>query len=286
MAASMQALLSLAQARLRQAGCDTPRLDAVLLLAAATGTTPDGVRLNPDAPVEAAAAARFDLLVKRREAREPVAQILGRREFWGLDFIVSRSVLDPRADSETLIDAMLRQLSDRKMPLRLVDFGTGSGCLLLSLLHELPGAWGVGIDRSEAALAVARENAGRLGLHERVAFTCTDWGSGIAGAFDILISNPPYIETAVLPSLAPEVALYEPRSALDGGPDGLDTYRRLLPDMRRLAAPGALVGLEVGAGQGTAVTELLVAAGFEGVQPVADLAGHIRVLLGRRDSAI
>ncbi len=273
-----------AAGRLKAAGCDTPRLDAVLLLAQALGITPDRVRLSPDMKLDADAAARFAAMLMRRAAREPVSHILGRREFWGLDFKVSPAVLDPRPDSETLVQAVLDAVPDRKAALRLVDFGTGSGCLLLALLHELPKATGLGVDASGAALDVARDNAARLGLAESANFMLGDWGAGLAGPFDILISNPPYIETAAIAGLADDVRKHEPLSALDGGADGLDCYRRLIPDMARLAAGNAILALEVGQGQADAVAGLLASLGGvnpAGIARIHDLGGVARVVQAR-----
>jgi len=271
-----------ATAVLKAAGCDSPRLDAVLLLAEALGWSADRVRIEAEAAIPDEAATRFAALLGQRAARQPMAQILGRREFWGLEFRVTPDVLDPRPDSETLVAEMLARLPDRQTALRLLDFGTGSGCLLLSLLHELPQARGLGIDRSGAALAVATENAARLGLAARAAFQAGDWGRDLAGLFDIVISNPPYIESAAIPSLAAEVARHEPLGALDGGPDGLEAYRRLIPDAARLLTPGGLVALEIGQGQEAAVGGLLGLAGFTGIEQKADLGGTIRVLLARK----
>jgi len=271
-----------ATAALKAAGCDSPRLDAVLLLAEATGLAPDRVRIETDRDIAPEAEARFNALLARRTARQPMAQILGRREFWSLTFRVTPDVLDPRPDSETLVAAVLERVANRQAKLRLLDFGTGSGCLLLSLLHELPEAHGLGIDQSEAALVVARGNAASLGLDARATFQLGDWGSGLEGAFEIVISNPPYIESGTIAALAPEVARHEPLSALDGGADGLEAYRRLIPDAARLLAPDGLVALEIGQGQETAVAALLERAGFGAVAMAADLGGTIRTLLARK----
>lgn len=275
-------LLLDATRRLKQAGIEGPRRDAVLLLSEASGLSPDRVRLQPETTLAPNVAVRFEALVQRRLGREPVSQILGRREFWGLDFHVTRDVLDPRPDSETLVAGVLAAIPDRGAPLRIVDFGTGSGCLLLSLLHELPHATGLGVDASPAALAIARGNAERLGLAGRADFRQGDWGAGIDEPFDILISNPPYIESSVVPRLAPEVARHEPHLALDGGPDGLDAYRRLIPDLARLARPGSIAALEIGLGQDAAVSALLAGAGFAGIAVLPDLAGIGRVVTGRK----
>jgi release factor glutamine methyltransferase len=280
------ALLSTAQARLKQAGIDTPRLDAVLLLAEASGLPADRIRSRPEAVVAPAAAAAFEAMLQRRLAREPVSKIVGRREFWSLDFRTGPDVLDPRPDSETLVAGVLAAIPDRSMALRLVDFGTGSGCLLLSLLHELPQAVGLGVDVSPAALSIAQQNADTLGLAGRASFRLGHWGRGLDSAFDILVSNPPYIETAVVSTLEPEVAQYDPRLALDGGADGLDAYRALIPDMARLAAGAALVALEIGVGQDVAVGNLLVGAGFGSIAVLPDLTGRARVVTGRKSVQI
>lgn len=275
-------VLAEATRRLKEAGIDAPRLDALLLLSHASGFSPDRLRIDPDLELSPDAADRFAALIARRIGREPVSQILGRREFWSLDFQVSRDVLDPRPDSETLVAAVLEQIGDRQAALRIVDFGTGSGCLLLALLHELPNAAGLGIDRSPAALTVARANAASLGLATRADLREGHWGEGLNGAFDILISNPPYIESAAIAALAPEVAQHEPRLALDGGADGLDAYRQLVPDLARLAAKGALIALEIGQGQDAAVMAMLAAAGMEAITGKPDLSGTIRVVLARK----
>jgi release factor glutamine methyltransferase len=229
-------------------------------------------------------------MLQRRLRREPVSKIIGRREFWSLEFRTGRDVLDPRGDSETLVAGVLAAIPDRNAALRIVDFGTGSGCLLLSLLHELPNATGIGIDVSPPALAIAQENAERLALAPRCIFRLGSWGQelfrDIDGSFDILISNPPYIESGVLPGLEPEVADYDPLLALDGGADGLDAYRALLPDMARLAARDAFAALEIGMGQDVAVSRLLAEAGFAGIAVLPDLSGIGRVVTGRKSVQI
>lgn len=285
-APTVSALLIAAQARLKSAGVDTPRLDAILLLAEASALGEDRIRSRPEMPVPPEAAAAFDAMLQRRLKREPVSKIIGRREFWSLEFRTSRDVLDPRADSETLVGGVLAVIPDRTASLRIVDFGTGSGCLLLSLMRELPNATGVGIDVSPPALAVARDNAERLGVSSRCIFRLGSWGKGIEGTFDILISNPPYIESGVVPALEPEVADYDPLLALDGGADGLDAYRAVIPDMARLAAKDAFAALEVGMGQDVAVSRLLTAAGFGEIAVLPDLSGIGRVVTGRKSVQI
>jgi release factor glutamine methyltransferase len=285
-APTIGALLTAAQARLKSAGVDTPRLDAILLLAEANAMSEDHIRGRPEAPLAPEAAASFEAMLQRRLRREPVSKIIGRREFWSLEFRTSSDVLDPRADSETLVAGVLAAIPDRAASLRLVDFGTGSGCLLLSLLHELPNATGVAIDVSPPALAIARDNADRLGMSSRCIFRLGSWGRGIEGTFDILISNPPYIESGVVPGLEPEVADYDPLLALDGGADGLDAYRALLPDMARLAVKDAFAALEVGMRQDVAVSRLLADSGFGEIAVLPDLSGIGRVVTGRKSLQI
>lgn len=282
MSGTVAATLRDATARLKAAGIETARLDAILLLAEALGWNPDQVRLEPDSALPADAADRFAGFLRRRIAREPVSYILGRREFRSIEFRVSPAVLDPRPDTETLVEAVIARVPFRYAPLSIVDFGTGSGCILLSLLQALPNAVGVGVDLSFDALEVAKQNADRLGLGRRAIFCPGNWGDGLEGPYDLLVSNPPYIETKAIAGLAPEVAMFEPRLALDGGADGLDAYRRLIPDMARLARPGALVALEVGRDQAHAVARLLEAEGLSGIETVSDLAGIPRVVIGRR----
>jgi release factor glutamine methyltransferase len=271
-----------AAARLAIAGIDGAVREVRLLLQAATGIPISTQIAFPERTITADVTARFDALVERRARREPMAHILGQREFWSLAFKVTADTLDPRPDSETLVQAVLDQVANRSAALRLVDFGTGTGCLLLSLLHELPNAKGVGVDMSDAALAVAAENAAALGLVRRAAFQRGDWDDGIDPAFDIVLSNPPYIPSGDIPGLQPEVASFEPRLALDGGPDGLEPYRRLGPAAMRLAAPGGLAAFEIGIGQGDSVRRIMAAAGLRQIATAHDLASIERCVLFRK----
>jgi len=262
-------------ARLHAAGIDNPRREARRLLAHALHTTTEHLLRDPHRPV---APAPYATLLDRRAAHEPLALITGRREFWSLDLAVSPATLIPRPDTETLIEAALTALPDRTRVRRILDLGTGTGCLLLAALTEFPDAFGVGTELSLAATTLARDNAAMLGMASRAAFICTDWSGALGGRFDLILSNPPYIPTGDLPTLMPEVAQYEPSSALDGGPDGLDAYRRILPELPRLLATGGVAIVEIGQGQADAVASLARAAGFAPVAR-ADLAGIPRALL-------
>ncbi|MBN9530505.1 MAG: peptide chain release factor N(5)-glutamine methyltransferase [Alphaproteobacteria bacterium] len=278
--------LAWATSRLRDAGIDEPRLDATLLLCAAQGIGRTALISAPEAPLAADEAAAFAAMVARRAAHEPVSRILGHREFWSLDFRLSAATLDPRPDSEILVEAVLDRLDDRARPWRLVDLGTGSGCLLLTLLHELPQARGLGIDRAPGAVAMAAENAAMLGLAGRAAFREGDWLAGVTETFDVVLSNPPYIASAEIATLAPEVRLHDPQGALDGGADGLDAYRALLPQAAARLAPAGLCAVEIGHDQAAAVATLMQAAGFA-VEPVlTDLGGRDRVVVGRRKNLL
>ncbi|MGC8475906.1 MAG: peptide chain release factor N(5)-glutamine methyltransferase [Acetobacteraceae bacterium] len=274
--------LTLGAARL--ARLPDPRREARLLLAHALELPSAALFGRADQPVPPAAAAGFTAAVARRAAGTPLALITGQREFWSLDLRVSPVTLIPRADSETLIEAALALPPEVSRPGRILDLGTGTGCLLLAALTEFPAAWGLGIDRVPEAAALARANAARLGLSGRAAFVCADWAKPIGGYFELILCNPPYIETAAIPGLMPEVAQHEPASALDGGADGLAAYRALLPALPGLLTPAGAAILELGAGQAAAVTALAAAAGFcSAIQ--TDLAGIPRALILRRSAA-
>ena len=266
--------------RLAEAGVDQPGGDARMLLRAATGLGIEDMLREPATDLAEAWCRALEQLVGRRCRREPMAQILGRREFWSLEFQITADTLDPRPDSETVVAAAL-DLARGQAVSRILDLGTGSGCLLLALLSERADAFGVGVDRSARAIAVARANARRLGLLPRARFLVGDWTSAVAGRFDLIVANPPYIADREFATLAPEVSRFEPRMALAGGPDGLDAYRRLIPSLPDLAAPGAVVALEVGAGQAAAVKAMLARAGLHSLASGRDLAGVERCILGR-----
>jgi release factor glutamine methyltransferase len=267
---------------LAAAGIEEARRDARLLVCRLLGGGPELLLGQAERELSAAETARIAAAVARRAAREPVSRILGEREFWSLSFALNDATLDPRPDSETLVEAVLAELPDRQAALRLLDLGTGSGCLLLALLSELPQAQGCGIDVSEAALTQATANAARLGLAARVRFCRRSWEDGLdlgAAPWDVVVSNPPYIASAEIAALAPEVAGYDPITALDGGADGLDAYRALIPAAAAVLAPGGLLALEIGQGQAAAVEDLLAAAGLTPLRRAADLAGIDRCLL-------
>ncbi|HVB68334.1 MAG TPA: peptide chain release factor N(5)-glutamine methyltransferase [Acetobacteraceae bacterium] len=264
--------------RLAAAGVYQPRLDARLLLAAALGVPATALLGDLAAPVPATSA--YAALIARRAAREPVALILGRREFWSLDLAASPATLVPRPESETLIEAAKVAFAGRAAPARVLDLGTGTGCLLLAALTEFPAAFGVGIDRAPAAAALARENAARLGMGGRAAFVCGDWGAAIAGRFDLVLANPPYIPSADIPGLMPEVACHEPRAALDGGPDGLAAYRAIVAVLPGQLTPDGVAVLELGPDQAAPVTALAATTGLDATVR-ADLAGAPRALVLR-----
>lgn len=271
--------------KLAAAGVPEPRLEARVMAAAAFRLSREALIARDGDLAPAGGVARLTSLVARRIAGEPAARILGRQEFWSLEFGLGPETLIPRADSETVVEAALAGLeesgADRAVPLRLLDFGTGTGCLLLALLSELPAAQGLGVDASDGALAVAAANAERLGFAARASFRLGDWGKGLAGPFDLIVSNPPYIRDGEIAGLAVEVARFEPRRALAGGADGLDCYRALAPDVARLLAPGGLAVLEIGQGQADDVTAIMASAGLRPAGRRADLAGIARALAFR-----
>lgn len=278
MATCGEACAALAQ-RLRAAGIDGAGLDARLLVAAAAGIEPDAVFFHPERRLDAQQLGRLETLAGRRLRREPISRLLGRREFWSLDFALGPDTLDPRPDSETLIEAALEVLTDRRAPWRVLDLGAGSGCLLLALLSELPAGEGLGVDISPGAVAMASANAAALGMAERARFAVGDWAKGLVNHYDIILCNPPYIPAAEIDRLEPEVAEYEPRRALTGGEDGLECYRALVPQLAGLLAPAGTVLMEVGAGQADRVCVLLGRAGLVVRARRQDLAGVERCLV-------
>ena len=268
-------------ARLAAAGIENARSEAWLLLAAATGRERAALIAGAPETLGAVQQARLDELVRRRCAREPLAYILGEKEFWSLRFKVGPAVLIPRPETETVVEAVLAQLPERDRPLRLLDLGTGSGCLLLALLSELPHATGLGVDDSSAALALAGRNAERLGLAARADFRQGRWGAGLREPFDVIVSNPPYVAERDWDGLQPEIRQFEPKAALVAGSDGLAAYRALAPECARLLAQGGVCALEIGFGQGDAVAALLATQGLMLTERRRDLAGIERCLVAR-----
>jgi release factor glutamine methyltransferase len=276
----------LAAARLlRQAGIETPELDARLLLCHAAGMSHEAYVGRLKHALASDATARFGAYVERRLAEEPVSRIIGVREFYGRAFRIDASTLDPRPDTETLVEAALALVDReglRERPLKLLDLGTGSGCILITLLAELPQASGVGVDVSLPALQTARNNADALGVGTRASFVASDWLEAVEGSFDLVVANPPYLSAADMAGLAPEVRDHDPGPALDGGPDGLSAYRRIAPGLRKALRPGGFALFEIGHTQAEAVSGLLAGAGLAPEEaPWRDLAGRPRVVAAR-----
>jgi release factor glutamine methyltransferase len=269
--------------RFREASMASPELDARLLLCHATGLSHEAYVAGINDVLAPDAAARFGAYVARRLEGEPVSRIIGVREFYGRPFRIDQSTLDPRPDTETLIEAAL-ELVGRETLLRVLDLGTGSGCILITLLAELPLATGLGIDKSLQALDIARANAQILGVGDRADFVAGDWLEAVEGTFDLVVANPPYLTAADMAALSPEVRDHDPRAALDGGVDGLSAYRRIVPRLGKALRPGGFALFEVGPDQAEAVLRLLAEAGLdvrEGQRLWRDLAGRPRVVGGR-----
>lgn len=275
---SLDAAVNDAAARLAAAGIEEARAEARLLVCQAAGIDRAGLLGHGDRLLDDDARARLEVMVGARAARVPMAQVLGRRGFWEHEFAVTADTLTPRPETELLVEAALaRVVAD--LPLRLLDLGTGTGCLLLSLLAAWPQAWGLGVDRSAAALAVARGNALALGVAQRCAFIQADWCAPLGGRFDVIVSNPPYIASDDIDKLDPEVARHEPRLALDGGADGLGPYRILFPRLADLLAPGGVALFEHGTGQGAPLAALAAGLGLGVLARLDDLAGHDRCIV-------
>lgn len=265
---------------------DSAELDARLLTAHALGLDLTGMIKAARRQLTSDESACLEDFARRRLAGEPVARIIGEKEFWGLSFKLSPTTLVPRPDTETVVELaleLLRAGGDLDRPLRIADLGTGSGAILLALLSELPAATGIGTDISEAALQTAAANAARAGLSDRATFVACDYASGLSGTFDLIVSNPPYIRTADIDGLAAEVKKHDPLAALDGGADGLDAYRALIPQAARLLAPGAPLVVEAGEGQSADIRGLMTSAGLApAIAPKADLAGIPRAVAGHK----
>lgn len=271
-----------ARDQLKAAGVDTPVIDARLLVEAASGATRADLLSDPHRPLTTEQTRTLDVYVARRARREPVAHILGRKGFWKLMLRVGPEVLTPRPDTEMVVAAALEALPEGRAA-SVLDLGVGSGAILLAVLHERPAAKGLGVDMSEEALAVARDNASTLGLAARAALLRGDWTAGLGdSSFDLVLANPPYIPTADIEALEPEVRDHEPRSALDGGPDGLGAYRTLAPEILRVLKPEGRFVVEIGHDQGHAVRALFQAAGADELTVGQDLGGRDRIVRGRK----
>lgn len=272
-------------ARFTAAGIDSAALDARLLVGHALKLDLTGMISAASRPLTADESDRLEALASRRLAGEPVARILGHKEFWGLSLSLSPATLVPRPDTETVVELALEMLRQNpaRQGTRIADLGTGTGAILLALLSELHGAVGIGTDISQAALETARGNAARLGLADRTGFIRCDYASGLTGTFDLIVSNPPYIRAGDIAGLAVEVREHDPAKALDGGPDGLDAYRALIPQAARILNPGAVLVVEAGQGQAAPIEALMTAAGLAPHRaPRADLAGIPRAVGARK----
>ncbi|WP_316161189.1 peptide chain release factor N(5)-glutamine methyltransferase [Bradyrhizobium sp. SZCCHNRI20481] len=272
-------------ARFADAGLDSPELDARLLIGHALQLDLTGLVMHGRRQLSHDDAQRLETLMQRRLAGEPVARLLGTKEFWGLDLRLSADTLVPRPDTETVVELALEHLAaggDLKRRLRIADLGTGSGAILLALLSELPWAFGLGTDISLAALTTARDNARALGLADRAGFVACSYAAALAVGFDLIVSNPPYIPSSEIGALDAEVRAHDPLRALDGGKDGLDAYRALIPQAAALLQPGGAVIVEVGLGQSDDVAALMVRAGLTADSSTirADLAGIPRTVMG------
>jgi release factor glutamine methyltransferase len=282
---SIETARRLLTARFEAAGIDHATLDARMLIGAVLQLDLTGLIAQGPRRLTVDDTARLDAFARRRVAGEPIARILGMKEFWGLPLKLSADVLVPRPDTETVVEAALEILRAEgriRAQLRIADLGTGSGAILLALLSELPNATGIGTDLSAAALETATTNAQHLGLTPRVDFMVSDYAEGLSGPLDLIVSNPPYVRSADIASLAPEVRDHDPHLALDGGPDGLEAYRRLAAQASELLSPGGLLVLEIGQGQDGDVAQLVAAAGLMIAGPTrADLAGIGRAVVGK-----
>ena len=260
---------------------EEPAREARLTLCAACGLSPAAVIAAPDEPL-GRAAPRLSEFAVRRAGREPLSKIVGRREFWGLPLFVSRDVLDPRPETETIVEAAVALFADRRSePMRILDLGIGSGALLCALLGEFPAAQGLGVDRSDDAAKVARANLEASGLAGRGDVRVGHWADGVEGPFDLIVSNPPYIPSSSIAGLCREVRDFDPRLALDGGVDGLEAFWAIIPASAGLIAPNGRLLVEVGADQARSVLAIAGEAGFVDVATRRDLAGVERVVAAR-----
>jgi release factor glutamine methyltransferase len=271
-----------AKDRLKNVQIDQPAIDARLLLEVAADVTRTDIITDPYRVLTEAQMATLDDFLNRRARREPVSHIIGRKGFWKILLQVNKHVLTPRPETEVIVDEVLKAFPEQ-MPFNMLDLGVGSGTILLAVLAERPAAKGLGVDVSEEALAVARENAANLDLAGRTALLRGDWTNGLGDdSFDLVVSNPPYIATEVIDTLEPEVRDHEPRLALDGGPDGLDAYRVLAGEILRVLKPGAMFAVEIGYDQSQAVEDLFRQAGAQNVRTIKDLSVNDRVVTGTK----
>jgi release factor glutamine methyltransferase len=281
MTETLGSLLAEAAATLARAGFAEPRRRARRLVALALDLTAAEVLARPELVLDEQRSDHIRFALGRMVDHEPLSRILGHREFWGLEFSLSPDTLDPRPETETVVEAVLRRFPDRKAPFSFLDLGTGTGCILLALLTEFPAATGFGLDLALGAGLTARHNAAALGLAARAHFLVGDWGTAVSGKFDVIVSNPPYIDRAALADLPREVILYDPWLALDGGLDGLCAYRSLVADLPRLLKLEGVFACEVGSGQASAVAAMLRANGLAIDGCERDLAGTMRCVVAR-----
>lgn len=278
MKSALKEALTRTAASLADAGIPDPRREARLLVRHATGWDDAAILNDPDRLLDSTQVATLDSIAARRAAREPMAYIVGEREFWSLPFRVTRSTLIPRPDTETLVEAVLADVDDRHRPVRILDLGTGSGCLLLALLSELPNASGLGVDISEAAIDVAETNAQGLGFRDRAAFRIGDWLESVVESFDVVVANPPYVPDGDVPKLDADVRAFEPLNALAGGFDGLDAYRRIAGGLGKSLESDGIACFEVGVGQADSVAAIFAGQGFRVRAVRLDLAGIPRAV--------
>ena len=276
--------------RFRDADLDTPDLDARLLVCHSLSVSPATLVADPERPVSPDERMRIDRAAQRRLDHEPVARIIGEREFWGRAFRLSAETLEPRPDTETLVEAVTERLRHRAfdperggIPARrgplILDLGTGTGAILISLLSEIKNATGIATDISIDALLTARENARRHDVADRMLFLCANYLDALRGGFDVIVSNPPYIPSADIAGLSPEVVSFDPMAALDGGDDGLDAYRAIFESAPSNLLPGGMVAVEIGIGQSSAVADIARRSGFSTVETIPDLGNRARIVL-------
>jgi release factor glutamine methyltransferase len=279
-------LVAEAAAELAAVGFGEPRRHARRLVASALAISQSDLFGHPERAPDGPQIHRVRMMLGRMVEGEPLSRILDRREFWGLEFILSIATLDPRPETETLVEAVLERRLGRRGPLSFLDLGTGTGCLLVALLREFPAAIGVGLDIAEGAVRTADRNAAAHGCADRAFFFVSDWAAALSRRFDVIVANPPYIARAALPQLPREVVCHDPLRALDGGEDGLEAYRRIAEELPTLLAPGGIFVVELGIGQASKVAEIIEANGLtvDGIEK--DLAGIARCLIASADASV